>query len=126
MFVNCPSTWLLQAVSERGQGNYKLIFNAGSQKHAATDAFLFSSGMNETISHHMRDWFISFALHSDPNKESWALKEGKPTWPNYGNKKTVLTINERDILVAEDEDIGERCKFWHRNSAITRNRIVIQ
>ncbi|KAK7408482.1 hypothetical protein QQX98_009349 [Neonectria punicea] len=41
--VNCPSTYIAQAVAEAGVPAYKLVFNAGYQLHSATGSFLFNN-----------------------------------------------------------------------------------
>lgn len=44
--VNCPSSYIASHFADAGLPVYKLIFNAGSQLHAATGAYLFSSYIN--------------------------------------------------------------------------------
>ena len=41
-FVNCPSYFIAKSVASADQKAYKMVFNAGSQFHAATAPFLFS------------------------------------------------------------------------------------
>jgi carboxylesterase type B len=39
--IKCPTMWLMEAVQKKSNGNYKLVFNAGHQQHAATNDFIF-------------------------------------------------------------------------------------
>lgn len=41
--INCPTYYMASAASDMGLPVYKLIFNAGNQKHGATGAFVFES-----------------------------------------------------------------------------------
>jgi hypothetical protein len=38
--INCPTYYMASAMSDMGVPTYKLIFNAGSQKHGTTGQFL--------------------------------------------------------------------------------------
>jgi hypothetical protein len=77
----------------------------------------------------MKDWYASFAIHRDPNKERFSNQHlyGKDvTWPAYStipaqNTKTVLNVNSATIKVGVDPDANARCNFWHSESAVTRN-----
>jgi hypothetical protein len=40
--INCPTYYMASAMADAGQPAYKLIFNAGTQLHGATSAFIFS------------------------------------------------------------------------------------
>jgi hypothetical protein len=77
----------------------------------------------------MRDRVMSFEIHSDPNAQSWNgyPLSIKPNWPAYWNSgRRVLVSNELDIITTKDYDIRDRCRFWHENSALGRNKIFIQ
>ena len=41
-FINCPTYYIASSMASAGQKTYKMVFNAGSQLHAATAPFLFS------------------------------------------------------------------------------------
>ena len=40
--INCPTYYMASAMADAGQPAYKLIFNAGTQLHGATSAFIFA------------------------------------------------------------------------------------
>jgi hypothetical protein len=57
----------------------------------------------------MKDYFVSFALHMDPN--IYSTIPSKPTWPKFTpDKEMVLTTTPGDIEVTKDPDSNERCK----------------
>jgi carboxylesterase type B len=41
--INCPTYYMASAMADEGVPTYKLIFNAGTQKHGATGTFAFES-----------------------------------------------------------------------------------
>jgi carboxylesterase type B len=41
--INCPTYYMASAMSDMGVPTYKLIFNAGTQKHGATGSFIAES-----------------------------------------------------------------------------------
>jgi carboxylesterase type B len=47
--VNCPTTYIAQAVAEAGLPAFKMVFNASHQLHGATDASVYSSDINGTF-----------------------------------------------------------------------------
>jgi carboxylesterase type B len=40
-FVNCPTAWLLAAVSKKNMPAYKLIFKAGDENHGAESRYIY-------------------------------------------------------------------------------------
>ena len=108
------------------QDVWKLIFNAGSQMHAGTAPFLFdmpsagnSTGVNITISNMMKDWFTSFVVHLNPNKESWSGVP-KPEWPTYA-RDDVMTVNYTEVGPVKDWyfDANEKCDLlWDSGSTV--------
>jgi hypothetical protein len=72
----------------------------------------------------MRDWWLSFAIDLDPNKQSWLNipTGGKPNWPLYGDAGSTLVVNETSIGVAVDAEMSAKCDFWQDQSDIVRNR----
>lgn len=129
--INCPTQWISDAVGLLGKQSFKLIFNAGSRRHGATKPFVFdpaygsSLADNVTVSQIMKDWYVSFALHQDPNKESFSGRIPlNPPWPPYGSSaalRSVVEVNVADIGVGADPDMNVRCSFWQSVSDITRN-----
>ena len=111
-------------MSSFGLKAWKLNFNAGSQTHGATGAFLFSTtpGVNATIANIMKDWFASFTVHLDPNVESWS-NVPKASWPTYNKASNVMMVNYTEIGVVNDKDFdkSERCNFFWKNSDVVQN-----
>ncbi|KAF7523486.1 hypothetical protein G7054_g11748 [Neopestalotiopsis clavispora] len=124
--VNCPSSYIASHFADAGLPVYKLIFNAGSQLHAATGAYLFSSYINAdgsqvvagteipgnaTIATLMRDYFISFTLNQ--TTDSYGTSQAAfPFWPLYkSNEPQVLLINPTDVSAVHDPEDSERCQF---------------
>jgi hypothetical protein len=129
--INCPTTLLSSAFSQHSLPVYKLAFNAGSQVHGATDPFISAitserggpgPGYNETIAAYMKDWFVSFVVHLDPNAQSWSV-ERKPEWPAYSVQEEVMSVNYTQIGAVGDVyyDKSQRCDFWRRNGDIVGN-----
>jgi hypothetical protein len=75
----------------------------------------------------MKDWYFSFVINSNPNKQSWLGKSAgvKPNWPVYGAMNQTLIVKGPDenpnIVTATDIDVGPKCDFWRNRDAITRN-----
>lgn len=132
-FICCPSQWMANFVSESRLPTYKLIFNAGDQKHGATKQFVFLESYqpaifwNETLGMWMKDWYISFAAHLDPNMQSWSnstYSSTKPFWPTYISRGTygqVMDINYTQAGVLKDLDIGPRCDWWFQQTNVVWN-----
>jgi len=148
-FVNCPSYFIAHSVSSAGQRAYKMVFNAGSQVHAATAPFLFSldyagaepplfsttwllkfpvtPGANVTTTNIMKDWFLSFAIYLDPGRYSWSGVK-KPDWEMYhsdGNRNArVMSVNYTEVGMVDDRyfDQTKQCEFLWKNGAIVQNK----
>src|SRR5271156_2056881 len=69
-----------------GSAVFKMIFDAGSQLHAADVPFLWSTttshpgANNQTIAQILTSYFVSFAVTHDPNPLRAA---NAPFWPSY-------------------------------------------
>lgn len=107
--INCPTYYMAAASSDAGVPTYKLIFNAGNQRHGATKPFIFepndspskliiclpdftcfllimintADANNVTISSYMKDWFLSFITDMNPNARTYSNITDKPYWPAY-------------------------------------------
>jgi hypothetical protein len=81
---------------------------------------------NTTLSKYMRDWYSSYVIFSDPNRQSWLESSfrKKPIWPMYGVERSSMVVNDTGIGVQRDDDSPNKCNFWRRNSAVVRNRVV--
>lgn len=155
--ISCPTYYMSTAVSDY-KPTYKMIFNAGTQMHGATQPFLlrfqygstcpivaqtiFSlghltylsacaantsadmTGDNSTIGNIMKDYYVSFVTHLDPNAFSYSGTP-KPAWPSYqsadGGNFEVMYVNYTMMAATQDFDAGPRCDFWHSESYIARN-----
>ncbi|KAL9094046.1 MAG: hypothetical protein Q9165_003716 [Trypethelium subeluteriae] len=135
--ISCPTYYMATAVSGAGQPVYKLLMNAGTEQHGATQPFLLSvpgadDSNNATLGRILRDYFISFAVNLDPNQVSYSGTP-KPTWPAYyaaagaagGNSSTgslnILDVNYTMIGATPDFDADARCDFFHGQSYVVRN-----
>jgi hypothetical protein len=106
---------------------FKVIFNAGTQIHGSTGPFLndlnYAStlGANITIADALKDFYLSFAIHLDPNAESWS-NVSKPAWPDYKSGE-VMSFNYTEMGAVSDVyyDNTERCRFFNNNSQIIQN-----
>lgn len=106
---------------------YKELFNAGTKLHGSTAPYLadlnYASepGANVTLANAMKDWYISFAIHADPNFESWS-ETGKPYWPDYETGE-VMSINDTDTGAVSDVyyDDSARCQFFWDNNEVVQN-----
>jgi len=113
--------------NSNGSAVFKMIFDAGSELHGASGAFLFSnvtgypSANNLTIAEILTSYFVSFAVTTDPNP----LKSANgPVWPSYlsggaGNTAngenvgfTVQEFTYTDIGPAPDADASCQCDFF--------------
>lgn len=135
---------------------YKMIFNAGTEMHGATQPYLLqfgygskafilyltpfspypslsiphanngpdATGQNGTLGNIMKDYYVSFVTHLDPNAISYSGTP-KPAWPSYqssgGGTFAVMNVNYTMMGATQDFDAGPRCDFWHGESYITRN-----
>ena len=77
--------------------------------------------MNVTLANIEKDRVVSFAVHNDPNAQSWS---GLKTvfWPTYDVESTVLESNDSTIRVVNGMyDISERCAFFEENGNVVQN-----
>lgn len=138
------------ANSDWGLPTWKLLFNAGTQKHGATFPFLHVTNTsrtfpffvvirrnieiltrsteinNVTLGYIMKDFWLSFATDLDPNARSFS-NTGKPFWPQYtadtDNNVTfaIMDVNYTMMGVTEDFDASPQCDFFHGQSYAVRN-----
>ncbi|KZT55338.1 alpha/beta-hydrolase [Calocera cornea HHB12733] len=125
--IECPSAYMAAAVADLGLPSWKLLFYAGSELHGATSPYLYAEnnngtqGANNTIGAYMKDWFISFTTHLDPNAVSYSGLQ-KPFWPTYNNGSAqTMVVNYTQIGVVHDYDDSPQCDFFHGQSYVVRN-----
>lgn len=119
---------MASSVTAFKQPVWKLIFNAGSQIHAAIMPFLIDLSYgshpdhNGTLANVMRDWYSSFIIHIDPNAESWA-QVVKPFWPQYIDSDEVMSVNYTELGAVDDiyYDESKRCEFFWDNGDVVQN-----
>jgi len=106
---------------------FKLLFNAGTQLHGSSGPFLgfldYASPeqANLTIADSLKDYFLSFAIHLDPNVESWS-NVSKPMWPDYKVGEAMrFTYTEIGAVSDLYYDNNERCRFFEANSEVVQN-----
>lgn len=115
---------------------FKLIFDAGSEVHAATLPFLSSnitgwpSANNKTLAAILSSYWISFATTLDPNPLRIAEA---PFWPSYVSGGSgsategesvgfeALDITYGGIEVSKDPDAREQCEFFSNKGYTLRN-----
>lgn len=70
----------------------------------------------------MKDWFVSFTTHLDPNAVSYSGLT-KPNWPTYndGDGHRAMNVNYTEIGVVHDFDDSPQCDFFHGQSYVVRN-----
>ncbi|KAJ4295596.1 hypothetical protein N0V90_007609 [Kalmusia sp. IMI 367209] len=125
--INCPSRYIAASIAATNTPVFKELFDAGTQLHGATGVFLFdlnyasTPGANATIADSLKDFYLSFALHLDPNAQSWS-NVSKPVWPDY-KSGDVMSFNYTEMGAVSDVyyDNTERCKFWQDNSEVVQN-----
>ncbi|KAK5764617.1 hypothetical protein LTS12_005117 [Elasticomyces elasticus] len=126
--INCPTYYMASAMSDYGLPSYKLVFNAGTELHGATRPFLHNTNSstinNATLALTMKDWYLSFALHQDPNAQSFS-NASKPYWPQYnppGSMNfTVMDVNYTMVGAVEDFWASGGCDFFRSQSSVVRN-----
>ena len=110
-----------------GSAVWKMIFDAGSELHGASSAFLFSNvtgypgANNLTIATILSSYYISFAVTGDPN----VMKSSNaPLWPPYiaggaGNSAngesvgfSVQEFTYTTIETIPDPDAAAHCDFF--------------
>ncbi|KAL4783857.1 Alpha/Beta hydrolase protein [Aspergillus varians] len=119
--IVCPTNDYATALSAQGVPVYKMAFNAGTQLHASTLAYLFAADSvsgNPTLSAQMKEWFISFIMHRDPNAYATI---SKAAWPLYGSEKQVLNVDEYSLSTISDPDANERCAFLNANAHLLKH-----
>jgi len=108
---------------------FKVIFDAGTQLHAADVSSLWSTttsypnANNQTIAEILTSYIVSFVVTHDPNPLRAA---NAPFWPSYvgnwGNTGfTALEITDARIDVIADPDINGRCDFFAGRGMDVRN-----
>ncbi|KAK3069600.1 hypothetical protein LTR53_011947, partial [Teratosphaeriaceae sp. CCFEE 6253] len=121
--INCPTYYMASAVSKQNLAAYKLVFDAGSQLHGATKPFLHSVNQsnNLTLARAMKDWYLSFAIHQNPNKQSWTSVK-KPNWPAYNVQDyKVMDITYTTMGAKRDSWASTGCDFFKGQSSVVRN-----
>ena len=129
-FVDCGTMTMALKMSQRSQPVWKMLFDAGSKLHGATEGFLFGAnesvaqGNNATLAAIMKDWFVSFVVHNDPNAESWT-NVTKPAWPTYMQNQTstpaIIDVEVGSIGVSGDPDYSANCMWWTQQFNVTSN-----
>lgn len=115
---------------------FKLVFDAGSQLHGATAAFLTSTytgwpgANNQTLAAIMSSYWISFITTLDPNPLRVA---DAPYWPSYvsGGAGTaaegesvgfdILSVTYGGISTTHDVDARVQCEFFANRGFTLRN-----
>lgn len=115
---------------------FKLTFDAGSQIHGATAAFLasnetnFPEANNETLAEIMTSYWVSFAVTGDPNP---MRASNAPFWESYtaggdgsfaAGESVGFTVNEvtyTTIGPGPDPDASARCEFFGAHPYDLRN-----
>jgi hypothetical protein len=102
---------------------------------------LFPAINNSTLAAYMKDWFISFVTHLDPNAQSFSTPEisaTKPFWPKYNGggsgdgsgsggdgegefEFNIMDVNYTQVGVVPDFDVSDKCDFWFGRGEVVRN-----
>lgn len=125
--INCPTYYLAKSVTPNNNPVYKQIFNVGTQTHGAVGPYLgdlnygSTPGANTTLANILKDWWVSFAIHGDPNAESWS-NATKPTWPTYASGE-VMSVNFTEIGAVQDAyyDATKQCDFFWEFEDVVQN-----
>jgi carboxylesterase type B len=125
--INCPTYYQALAYSEHDLPVYKLIFNAGTEIHAAPSPFLTtaaSQSTNPSLARDMVGYWSSFTATLDPNAVSYS-NASRTVWPQYtGGNRTefqVLEVYPDHFEVRSDSDANERCEFFYGRSRVVLN-----
>ncbi|KAJ4349735.1 uncharacterized protein N0V89_008353 [Didymosphaeria variabile] len=126
--INCPTYYVASSLALFGVPVYKQIFNVGTQLHGAVGPYLadldyaFEPGANVTLASILRDWYVSFVVHNDPNAQSWSGVP-KPIWPEYEPSGEVMTVNFTELGAVDDRhyDNTKRCGFFWENAGTVQN-----
>ncbi|KAH7015865.1 Alpha/Beta hydrolase protein [Ilyonectria destructans] len=124
--ISCPTTYIAQAVADAGAPAYKLVFNSGYQFHSATGYFIYSNYINAdgsrttggasipgnaTLATLLRNYFISFTIHQDPNALT-VNDISAPSWPKYDSETPeIMYLSDSGVRVRDDPDVSQRCQF---------------
>ncbi|KAF1953587.1 alpha/beta-hydrolase, partial [Byssothecium circinans] len=104
--INCPTRYIGAAIAATNTPVFKQLFNAGTQLHGATGPFLgdlnyaSTPSANVTLADSLKDFYVSFAIHLDPNAESWS-NVSKPVWPDYKTGE-VMSFNYTEMGAVSD------------------------
>ncbi len=136
--INCPTYQMAFNAVERNTNSsavWKLIFDAGSEVHGATEAFLcsnttsFTGANNQTLAEIMTSYWISFAVTHDPNS---MRASHAPYWPSYVSGGAgsaaigeavgfnVQSVTYTTISSEEDPDADAKCEFFGAHVSCTR------
>lgn len=116
--IDCPTTYMAEAMKATRMPVYKLVFNAGSQTHGATGAYLFDAAgatSNSTLASYMKSWFLSFAVALDPNAD---VVVSTPQWAGY---PSVMYATDTSVKNTVDPDVTKGCDFFQSNPYVVRN-----
>lgn len=127
--INCPTYYIASSLATSNVPTYKQIFNVGTQLHGATGPYLgdldYASepGANVTLANILRDWYISFIVHNDPNEQIWSGGGARPTWPDYRPSGEVMSVNFTELGAVDDRyyDDTQRCNFFWEHEATVQN-----
>lgn len=126
--INCPTYYVASSLATSHVPTYKQIFNVGTQLHGATGPYLsdlnYASepGANVRLANVLRDWYVSFIVHNDPNAQSWS-GAARPKWPEYDLAGEVMSVNFTELGAVDDwyYDDTERCRFFWENQETVQN-----
>jgi len=121
-----PTYFMAKAQTDHSYNSsavWKMRFDAGSEIHGATSAFIYSIDLtrpganNQTLADIMTWYWISFAIWNDPN----VLKLAEaPYWPSYiegGQNGTcgfsTLAVTYTTVSPEPDEQNSPKCDFFN-------------
>jgi carboxylesterase type B len=130
---DCQNHDFTNVIADSGQKVWKQIFGANGGAHAASWNFIFNDGANlpvpnATLSELLRDQYVSFVVHGDPNSYASFSNATWPTWPDYllktepgaPGKFEAIYIGDSDVKAIDDPDVGARCDFWRAKNFIVQ------
>lgn len=125
--INCPTYYQASAFASNNLPVYKLIFNAGTEIHAAPAVFFTTAPSQSTdpkLARDMVGYWTSFAATLDPNAISYS-NVSRTSWPQYtGGNQTefrVLEAYPNSFNVSSDRDANVRCEFFYGRSRVVLN-----
>lgn len=72
----------------------------------------------------MKDWYTSFAIHLDPNAQSFSGTP-KPYWPVYNTPDltnfTIMDVNYTMMGATPDLNASPQCDFFRSQPYVVRN-----